>query len=67
MKAVSYTNKRLQAAPARIPVAPRMHVDMTQDAARMQMTLLKPRSTEKVRDYLLAIVIGILLAAGWMA
>ena len=55
MKAVSYTNKRLQAAPARIRSAPRMHVD------------IGPRSTEKVRDYLLAIVIGILLAAGWMA
>lgn len=50
MKAVSYTNKRLQAQPTRIHSAPRMHVD------------IGPRSTEKVRSVLLAVLIGVVLA-----
>ena len=61
MNAAHYAHKRM-AKPIRINPAPRMHVDMTRDAVRLQAALLGPRSTEKIRSVLLAVFIGLVLA-----
>lgn len=69
MNAGTYTHKRMK-APVRINAAPRMHVDMTADAVRLQAALLaKPKTADALVGWTLAacgLAVAVMAVFSWL-